>query len=80
MEAVVIWSRASIPVVSATELVGAPTATESAHTVTTIAKVLALRNKGRRWGVGSGQQKSMYDRQRFVNKFMCEEMIVKIRI
>ena len=43
-----------------------------------IAKSLALRNKSRRWNAGCGQQKIMYGSRRFVKKFMCEEMAVKI--
>jgi hypothetical protein len=55
VEAAVIWSGASRPVASAVELVGGPTAIESALAASRIAKGLALRNKGRRWGVGCGQ-------------------------
>jgi len=55
VEAAVIWSRASRPVASTAELVGALTVIEAAPAASRIAKGLALRNKGRRWGVGCGQ-------------------------
>jgi len=55
VEAAVIWSGASKPVASDAELVGAPTAIEAAPAASRIAKGLALRNKGRRWGIGCGQ-------------------------
>ena len=55
MEAVVIWFGASRPITFVVELVGVPIAIEAALVATRIAKGLALRNKGRRWGVGCGQ-------------------------
>ena len=56
LEAAMIWSGASKPVASAAKLVGAPTAIEAAPVATRIAKGLALRNKGKRWGVGVGSR------------------------
>jgi len=80
LEATVIRSGASKSVASAIGLVGKPATVEAAPTVARIAKSLALCNKSRRWNAGCGQQRSMYGSRRFVNKFMCEEMVVKICI
>ena len=80
MEAVVIRSGASKSVASTVGLVGTPSTVEAAPTTARIAKSLALRNKSRRWNAGCGQQRSMYGSRRFVKKFMCEEMVVKICI
>ena len=80
LEAAVIRSGASKSVASVVGLVGTPTTVEAAPTAARIAKSLALRNKSRRWNAGCGQQMSMYGSKRFVKKFMCEEMAVKICI
>ena len=80
MEAVVIWSGASRPVAFDVKLVGVPIAIEAPLAATRIAKGLALHNKGRQWGVGCRQQRSMYGSQRFVNKFMREEMCEDYRM
>ena len=80
LEAVVIRFGASKLVASAVGLVGTITTVEAALAVARIAKSLALRNKSRRWNAGCGQQRSMYGSRRFVKKFMCEEMAVKICI
>ena len=77
LEAAVISSRASKSVAS---VVGTPATVEAAPAVARIAKSLALHNKSRRWNAGCGQQRSMYGSRRFVKKFMCEEMVVKICI
>jgi len=55
---------AMIQVASTAKLVGAPTVIEAAPAATRIAEGLALRNKGRRWGVRCGQQRSMYGSRR----------------
>jgi len=80
LEAPVIRSEASKSVASAVGLVGTPATIEAAAAVARIAKSLALRNKSRRWNAGCGQQRSMYGSRRFVKKFMCEKMAVKICI
>ena len=80
LEAAVIRSGASKSVASAVGLVGTPATVEAAPAAARIAKSLALRNKSRRWNAGCGQQRSMYGSRRFVKKFMCEEMAVKICI
>ena len=80
LEAAVIRSGASKSVASTTGLVGTPATIEAAPVAARIPKSLALRNKSRRWNSGCGQQRSMYGSIRFVKKFMCEEMVVKICI
>ena len=75
-----IRSGARKLVASAIGLVGTPATVEAALVAARIAKSLALRNKSRRWNAGCGQQRSMYGSRRFVKKFMCEEMVVKICI
>jgi hypothetical protein len=80
LEAAVIRSGASKSVDSAVGLVGTPATVEAAPVAARIAKSLALRNKSRRWNAGCGQQMSMYGSRRFVKKFMCEEMAMKICI
>jgi len=80
LEAAVIRSGASKSVASAVGLVGMSATVEVAPAAARIAKSLVLRNKSRRWNAGCGQQRSMYGSRRFVKKFMCEEMAVKICI
>ena len=80
LEAVVIRSGASKLVTSVIGLVGTPAIVEAAPAATRIPNSLALCNKSRRWNAGCGQQRSMYGSRRFVKKFMCEEMAVKICI
>ena len=80
MEAAVIRSGASKSVDSATGLVGTLATVEAAPVAAGIPKSLALHNKSKRWNAGCGQQRSMYGNRRFVKKFMCEEMAVKICI
>jgi hypothetical protein len=80
LEAAVIKSGASKSVASAIRLVGTPATVEAAPVAARIAKSLALRNKSRRCNAGCGQQRSIYGSRRFMKKFMCEEMAVKICI
>jgi len=80
LEAPVIRSGASKLVAFAVGLVGMPATIETAPAAARIAKSLALRNKSRRWNAGCGQQRSMYVSRRFMKKFMCKEMAVKICI
>ena len=80
LEAAVIKSGASKLVASIVGLVGTPATVEAVPVAARIAKSLALRNKSRRWNAGCGQQRSMYGSRRFVKKFMCKEMAVKICI
>ena len=80
LKVALIRSRASKSVASAVGLVGMPATIEAAPAAARIAKSLALRNKSKRWNAGCGQQRSMYGSKRFVKKFMCEEMAVKIYI
>ena len=80
LEATVIRSGASKSVASAVGLVGTPAIVEAAPAATRIPNSLALHNKSRRWNAGCGQKRSMYGSRRFVKKFMCEEMVVKICI
>jgi hypothetical protein len=86
VEAAEIWYGRCRSVASAAELVGTPTSIETAPVTTKIAKGLALSNKDRRWGVGHGQQRSVYGSRShelmggFVNKFMREDMTVEICI
>jgi len=80
LEAAVIRSGARKLVASAVRLVRTPGTVEAAPAAARIAKSLALRNKSRRWNAGCGQQRSMYGSRKFMKKFMCEEMAVKIYI
>ena len=80
LQAAVIRSGASKSVASLVGLVGTPSIVKAAPTTARIAKSLALCNKSSRWNAGFGQQRSMYGSRRFVKKFMCEEMVVKICI
>ena len=80
LEVVVIRSGTSKSVASAVGLVGKPATVEAAPAAARIDKSLVLRNKSRRWNAGYGQQRSMYGSKRFLKKFMCEEMVVKICI
>jgi len=80
LEAAVIRSGDSKSVASAVGLVGTPATVEAALAAARIAKSLTLRNKSRRWNAECGQQRSMYGSRRFVKKFMCEEMAMKICI
>ena len=80
LEAAVIRFGASKSVASAIGLVGTPATVEAAPAAARIAKNLALGIKSRRWNAGCGQQRSMYGSRRFVKKFICEEMAVKICI
>ena len=80
LKVAVIRSGASKSVTSSVGLVGMPATIKAAPVAARIAKSLALRNKSRRWNAGCGQQRSMYGSRRFVKKFMCEEMAVKIYI
>ena len=80
LEAAVIRSKASKSVASAVGLVGTPATVEVVPAAARTAKSLALRNKSKRWNVGCRQQRSMYGSRRFVKKFMCKDMAVKIYI
>ena len=80
LKVAVIRSGASKSIASTVGLVGMPATIEAAPAAARIAKSLVLRNKSRRWNAGCGQQRSMYGSRRFVKKFMCEEMAMKIYI